>query len=129
MKTTALKLCKQGLFCLFIFALLSACASSKQAANSPVGTWDYTVKNTPYGDVKGQMIITQSGDTYQGELRSEMGSLKLEDLNIEENQLNSTAMMDGNKLAVEGSFEGDSFNGKVVASSYDSYPMSASRVK
>ncbi|MEK6476466.1 hypothetical protein WJR50_02990 [Catalinimonas sp. 4WD22] len=126
MKTTTQQM-KQAVFLLLTLAFLSACASSRQAANSPVGTWDYVVKNTPYGDVEGQMIIEQDGDGYVGEIRSQQGNINLNNVQINEGQLTSTFMMDGNNLALEGAFEKDSFTGKVAAGSYDSYPITASR--
>lgn len=126
MKTTIHQM-RQAAFLLLTLAFLSACASSRQAANSPVGTWDFTVKNTPYGNVQGQMIIEQDGDGYAGELRSSQGTVDLKNIQINEGQLTSTFLMDGNNLSLEGAFEEDSFSGKVAAGSYDSYPITASR--
>lgn len=127
MKTMKIQLFKQTAFVFFVAVLLSACAISRQAANSPVGTWNYVVKNTPYGEVKGQMMISQEDDGYTGEIRSNMGTIKLNGLSIEGNQLNSTAMMEGTQLDVKGTFEGDSFNGEISAGGNDTFPMTASR--
>ncbi|WPP48583.1 hypothetical protein [Catalinimonas niigatensis] len=126
MKVTS-QLLQQTAFVFLMAALLSACASSKQAANSPVGTWDYMVKNTPYGDVQGQMMISQDDDGYTGEIRSNRGTISLKDISIEGNQLNSTAMLDGTQLDVKGTFEGDTFTGEISAGGNDTFPMTASR--
>ncbi|MDF9800006.1 hypothetical protein OKW21_005269 [Catalinimonas alkaloidigena] len=126
MKTTTHRM-QQAVLLVFAIALVSACASSRQAANSPVGTWDYVVKNTPYGNVEGQMIIEQDGDGYAGEIRSSQGNLTLNNVQINEGQLTSTFMMDGNSLSLEGAFEEDTFTGEVAAGSYDTFPMTAYR--
>lgn len=127
MKTTK-KSTFHALLFLLLIGLFSACATSKNAAYSPAGTWEYEVQNTPYGNVKGQLIISQEGDGYTGELRSSMGNVSLRNLSIEENkQMNATAMMDGTSLSLSGMFEGDTFQGSVSAGSDGPFPMTASR--
>jgi len=113
---------------LFVALLwLSSCASSKTMAYDPSGNWDYTVTGTPNGDVNGTMVISKDGDNYTGKLQSTQGGIDLEDLTIEGQTLNAEFYYSGTNLTLNGTFEGDSFDGKVAAGSYDSFDMTADR--
>lgn len=127
MKMIYLKKFRQAGIMLLLVCLFTACATSRQAANSPLGSWDFIVKNTPYGNVQGQMVIEQQGDAYTGELRSDQGNVSLKNINISDKQLTSNFMMDGNNLSLKGSFEGDTFTGEVGAGGSNSFPITANR--
>ena len=112
---------------LIIFAvLLVGCATSKMAKNSPNGDWDYTVMNTPDGDVTGTMTIQQNGEGYTGTLTSPAGTTELNNVTVEDQQLSSSFYYQGTPLQLSGSFSGDTFTGSVDADG-QSFPMEAIR--
>lgn len=127
MQTTQRNLTQQILLFFLLAGLISACATSRNAANSPVGTWNYLVKNTPYGNVEGQLIISQEDDGYSGELRSSMGNTRLSDISIEGNELKANAWLEGTNLTLAGTVEGDNLQGTIDAGGSGSFPMTASR--
>ena len=106
--------------------LLYSCAASKVAKNSPVGAWDYTVKNTPNGDISGTMTIQQNGATYTGNLSSDAGAIDLNDMTIEDNKLSSRFYYQGTSLQLNGDFSEDTFTGSVVGGG-GSFPVEATR--
>ena len=112
---------------LFVALLwVTSCASSKTMTYDPAGTWNYTVTGTPGGTVDGTLVISKNGDAYAGEIRSPQGNIALDDLMIEGQALKATFDYSGTELTMNGTFEGDSFNGEVAAG-YDSFDMTASR--
>ncbi|WKN40467.1 hypothetical protein [Tunicatimonas pelagia] len=112
---------------LFVALLwLTSCASSKTMTYDPAGTWNYTVTGTPSGTVDGTMVISKNGDSYTGEMQSALGNAALDNLKIEDNALNASLYFQGTELNVTGTFEGNTFDGEVVAG-YDSFGMTASR--
>lgn len=113
---------------IIILGFFLACASSKSVSSSSIGTWNYTVKDTPYGIVNGEMIIMQEGEIYAGQLQSDKGTAALEDISINGKNLTSNLTVDGNKVSLEGSFDKDTFNGKVIAG-HNSYDITANRVR
>ncbi len=115
--------------CLAFFAallMIYGCASSKVAKNSPVGSWDYTVRSTPNGDVSGTLNIEKDGDEYTGNLTSNAGTIDLNNVTIEDNKLSSSFNYQGTPLQLTGTFSGDDFTGSVDAGS-DSFPVEATR--
>ena len=59
--------------CLLAAGLVAGCAStSKMAAPSPAGEWDYVIKNTPQGDATGTMMVDAEAGAYSGEISSQM---------------------------------------------------------
>ncbi len=121
---------KNALYSLMLLALLggmASCAASRTTAYTPAGEWNYTVRDTPYGNMQGTMIISGQKDSYEGTLRVEGESAPLDNLTIEGDTLNSTSNFDGNSLTVTGVFEGDTFTGEVTAAG-SRFPISASRI-
>ncbi len=113
-------------FLLATLLLAVGCAASKVAKNSPAGAWEYTVKNTPNGDVSGTMTIQQDGEVYTGSLSSTAGTIDLSDVSIEDNTLSSRFTMQGTPLRLTGDFSGDTFTGSVDAGG-QSFPVEATR--
>lgn len=110
-----------------IFAVvLAGCATSKIAKNGPGGDWDYTVMNTPDGDVTGTMTIQQDGEGYSGKLTSPAGTTELNNVTVEDQQLSSSFYYQGTPLQLSGSFSGDTFSGNVSASGQN-FSMEATR--
>ena len=104
----------QKVFFLAIIALIAfGCASSKKAVDISIGTWDHVVKDTPYGDVEGYMIIAKEVDNYTGSLNSDQGSIPIENLTIEDKNLKGVFYMEGMEIQISGTFEGNTYTGKV----------------
>lgn len=110
----------------FVLFWLASCASSRNMAFDPAGSWDYIVSDTPNGDVEGTLVISKSGDDYSGEIRSQAGSVSLDGMQIEGKNLNAVFVFQGTELSLSGTFEQDTFNGEVKAG-YDSFAMTANR--
>ena len=111
------------------------CASTKtattkttapEAAASYAGDWDYTVADTPNGDVSGVMVLTKTDAGYEGKMTSDMGELLLNNLKIVENKLTATFEVQGMELEVDGTFEGTSYTG-TVGLDYNVFPMKATK--
>ncbi|MEL6588501.1 MAG: hypothetical protein AAFP02_14335 [Bacteroidota bacterium] len=116
------------LFFLFAMILLigTACKGSKATAWTPVGNWDFAISDTPVGNVKGVMVLTKDGDSYTGEMRTEEGTLDLEDIKVEEQKMTATLYYEGYQLTLEGTFTGDMMDG-AVSMGYDSFTLKATR--
>ncbi|MFK7925192.1 MAG: hypothetical protein AB8H47_24770 [Bacteroidia bacterium] len=114
------------LLCLMLVLVGSACKGSKAVAWTPVGSWDYVVSDSPAGDVKGVMMIAKDGDNYTGELRTEEGSLDLEDIEIVDKKLTANFSYQGYNLVIESTFMGDMMDGE-VSMGYDSFSIKAAR--
>ena len=127
MQTTKRSFRQQILLFFLLAGLISACATSRNLTNSPVGTWNYVVKDTPYGTVEGQLIISQEEDGYSGELRSGMGNVSLSNISIEGNELNADAWLQGTDLKLAGKVDGDNLQGTIDAGSAGNFPMTANR--
>lgn len=112
--------------CLMLVLVGTACKGTKTAAWSPVGNWDFDVTDTPTGDVSGVMVITKDGDNYLGELRTEEGTLPLEDVKVVDNKLTANMSYQGYSLNLEGTFTGDMMDGE-VSMGYDSFTIKATR--
>lgn len=117
-------------FYVFILSLclLVACTATKKVVYNPVGNWDYTVSNTPNGDVTGTLVLSKTGNTYKAVLQSPMGDVDLNNVKVEDNQLSGTFDMQGYELELKGSFEGENLQGTIGADG-NTFPLKASRIK
>lgn len=110
---------------IFVVAFFS-CASTKKIVYTPAGSWNYVVSNTPQGNIKGTMVITQDESLFSGVLNSSAGKIDLNNVEIIENGLNATFNYQGYQFRLKGLFEGESFNGN-VSFSEGQFPIIASR--
>ena len=74
------------------------------------------------------MEINQVGKAFTGKLNSEMGSVDLNDVVINNGNLSANFEMMGNSINISGDFQGEVFNGKVEAGGYQ-IPFKATRIK
>jgi len=114
------------IICVLTTALWISCASRK--VDPVVGSWSYTVSGTPEGNVEGTMIIAKEGESYIGKLQGESGSMDLRDVEISENEMKSKFSYQGYVLNLEGTFEGEQFDGKVVYDAYTTFPIKATKL-
>ena len=106
--------------------LLLSCAGSKKTKVDPyVGDWEYTAE-TPDRSLDVTMTIEKSEDSYAGTLNSDMGSVEIQDLNIEDGQLTGWFDMQGYQLSVKGNFEDTKFTGITSIDEYE-IPMNATK--
>lgn len=121
---------------------LAGCSSSKKTVSSPatttqnppvasvtgsyIGTWNFTVTGTPDGDTKGEMIISQAGNVLKGMISSSGGQSEIKDLKIVNNVLTGLFDYNGMSINMTGTFNGNSFEGKVDAQGY-TFPMTAAK--
>ena len=113
---------------IFIIATLITygCATSKKVVDVSLGTWDYVVKDTPNGDVKGNFTIAKEGEAYTGSVIGEQGSYPLENIKVEGENLSCTFRFQEMELFIKGIIEGASFTGHVSVD-YNEFPMTATR--
>lgn len=120
----------------------AGCSSSKKTVSAPapttqtppvaavtgsyIGTWSFTVTGTPDGDTKGEMIISQAGDILKGMIGSPGGQSEIKDLKIVNNVLTGLFDYNGMSINMTGTFNGNSFEGKVDAQGY-TFPMTATK--
>ena len=106
---------------LFIFA----CKSSKTTASKYVGEWHYTFdwEGTEYA---AYMAINKAENGYSGSLTSELGSVDLDNLNIEEDKLTATFDIQGYIFDLAGTFDGEAFHGSTSIDGNE-FPMEAVR--
>jgi len=107
--------------------VFASCSSSKKLADPTVGAWEYVVSGTPNGDVSGTMFIAKEGEMYSGSLEGDAGTLELQDVEITDNQMKSKFSYQGYTMNLEGTFEGDTFEGKVIYDYYNSFPVKATK--
>lgn len=122
---------------------LGGCSSSKKTASAPppatptapaapvvtsyIGTWNFTVTGTPDGDTKGEMTISQAGNVLKGIISSgDGGQSEIKDLKIVNNVLTGLFDYNGMSINMTGTFNGNSFEGKVEAQGY-AFPMTATK--
>jgi hypothetical protein len=117
------------LFILVALLFWYGCAATKTTASKYVGNWDFVVRNLPDGDVNGMMTISQEGDAYTGNIKSDDGSISIsmEDLKIEDDQLTSTFYFQGMKIDMAGEFDGGNLAGSISVD-YNQFPMTAQKV-
>lgn len=75
---------------------ISSCSATKstiakkKAPMGFVGNWNVTISNTPMGDIKGQLMIEKTEDTYSGFIVNAGNKIKLEELKIVDRKMTSS---------------------------------------
>ena len=124
--TTKMK--KTHILSLILFAsivwIFSNCASSSKIP-SYIGRWDYVV-DTPQGSQAGWIVLTLTDDILTGTLNSDMGSIELEDLTVEENVLSATFFAFDMDMDLSGTFVENEFQGMFMVQGYE-LPFTATK--
>ena len=112
---------------LAVCTVFTMCKTSKSTASKYVGEWHYTfeMEGTEYA---AYMTINSVEDGYTGSLTSDMGSVDLDDLVIEEDKLTATFDIQGYVMDLKGTFDGEVFHGSTSIDGYE-FPMEAVRQK
>lgn len=111
-------------FLLTLVLVLSSCASTKIAKDphAPyLGNWDYAVQDLPV-DIDGTFVISKEEGVLKAQLVNPMGELTIEDITIEEGVLKAEFDVEGNFIELEGTFEGESYNGALFVQGGE-FPM------
>ena len=118
-------LLSSAVWLLVIGALITACKTSQSTASRYVGEWHYTfeMEGTEYA---AYMTINNVEDGYTGSLISDLGSVDLDDLIIEEDKLTASFDIQGYVLDLKGSFDGEAFHGSTSIDDNE-FPMEAVR--
>ena len=91
----------------------SSCASTKVAKDphaAYLGDWDYVVDELPV-DIDGTFVISKEEGVLKAEMVNPMGEIVIEDITIEEGVLKAEFDVEGNFIELEGTFEGNTYNG------------------
>ena len=110
---------------IFTLVLLS-CASSKTKVSPYVGEWHYTFPTMEGGEMSATMTINEIENAFSGFLSSEMGTVDLQDLVIEDGKLSAKFDIQGYIITMKGSFEGDTYTGTTNFDGNE-FPMNATR--
>ena len=106
--------------------LIIGCVASKVKVSPYIGEWHYTFPTQEGGEMDATMTITEIENGFSGYLSSEIGSVDLEGLKIEDRKLTATFEIQGYELSLDGQFDGDIYTG---TTNYDGneWPMNATR--
>lgn len=106
--------------------ILGGCAGTKTSKVDPyIGDWEY-VAETPQGSMDVVMTINKGDAGYTGSLSSDMGSVDLNDLKIEDGKLSAKFYVESYELFMNGNFEGDKFTGSSTIDGMD-MPIDATK--
>jgi len=107
--------------------ILSGCGTTRMMTKKYVGSWEYKL-DTPDGTYEGAMVINYDGETFTGLMESDMGSVELDNLKIEDGKLTASFDVGGYLLDIAGEFVEDEFTGTIGPPEYQ-MPFNATRVK
>ena len=105
--------------------ILAGCAASKVTVSPYIGNWHYTAQ-TPEGELAVIMTINETENGYSGYLSSDMGSVDLSDLVIEDGKLTASFEIQGYEIPMKGTFDGEIYNGTTTWDGNE-MPMKATR--
>ena len=108
---------------LVITLAIGSCSASKKITNPFLGSWDYTIANTPMGDVNGELVFTESEEkAISGLMMSDQGTLDMNNVQIEGNTISGDLMFEGTPLKMEASLEGTQMTG-MIRSEFGDFPI------
>lgn len=82
--------------------------------DSPVGSWEYSVPYAPYEYQKGKMIIVEKDNGYGITMAlNEYSKAEGEKVEYDNNTIKFSVWVEGEEVKISGTFDGDSFTGKV----------------
>jgi uncharacterized protein YcnI len=109
--------------------LAFSCAATKVPKDphaAYLGNWEYAVENLPV-DVDGTMVIMKEEGILSAKLVTPMGEAPITDITIEEGVLKASFDAQGNFIELQGTFEGDAYDGLLLVQGGE-FPMKATRV-
>jgi len=115
---------------LAVMFALSSCAGSKVAKDPHaqyMGNWEYVVEDLPV-DIDGTMILSKVEGVIKTVLSNPMGDMEIEGATIVDGVFKAEFDAQGNLVELEGTFEGDSYNGVLVVQDTE-FVMTAKKVQ
>ena len=116
--------------------LATGCAStSKIAAPSPVGEWEYVIPNTPQGDAHGTIMVASEGDAYSGEMYIDLlnQTVSIEDVAFTDSTFSFKALLDANGQIIgtvtSMTLNGDTMKGTMEVEGLGEFEITATRKK
>jgi len=91
------------------------------------GKWDYTVE-APDMTYKGVMVLSEADGDYTGTMTSQGVEIKLNDIEIEDDEISFNMNVQGFMCKVTGTFDGDSLKGAVAVDGFE-MPLVAKRAE
>lgn len=110
-----------------IAVVWAGCATTRVTTPNYIGRWNYEL-DTPQGRVTGWIILDQEGKEVTGTINSEMGSVELRDLKIEDNNMTANFYAFDMDMDIKGAFVEDKLNAKIIVQGYE-MPFTATKVK
>lgn len=118
---------RAGLFLLFILVASSFATSHGPKRFTPVGTWEYSVPGVEAGYEKGSMVIEKENKEYIVTMHlNEYSRTLAENVVYRKKSISFTLLVEGEEIRVQGSFEGDEFEGSISYSAGE-FSLSAKR--
>lgn len=75
------------------------------------GTWAYEVKDTPYGDYYGDLVLEKDDNTYKGKIVNDEGTTyQIDIIKVKGNKMVFTSDIEGTDSMFSANFQGDSLN-------------------
>ena len=115
-------------------SLAAGCAStSKIAAPSPVGDWEYVIPNTPQGDAHGTIMVASTGDAYSGTMYVDLlgQTVPLEDVMFTDSTFSFKATLDANGQIIPTTttmtLSGNTMKGKMNVEGFGDFDINATR--
>ena len=86
----------------------------------PVGKWNFTANDAPYGYEKGQFVITKGEKGQKVKIVfNEYSKTDAYKVKYTENKMTFTVYVEDESVYISGNFEGDNFKGKASTSMGD----------
>ena len=97
----------------------SGCASTRTASSaSYIGEYELLVKDTPNGDAEGTFSIKYDGTNYSASIGNDMGSIDIQDFQIDGNIASGYFYIESYKVNLKGEISGNDINGNMEVDGY-----------
>lgn len=115
------KTISRSLLALLLVVLVSSFSYEAPAKKfSPAGTWEYSIDGVPEGYEKGSMIVVEKGKTVGVTMQlNEYFKTEGESVEYKKKDLSFMIWVESEQINVSGTFDADTFSGKVSFSQGD----------
>ena len=112
----------------FLFISFSALSSNPE--KDLIGEWKFDVTEAPYEYQEGKLVIERSEDEIKGTVIFERaGNVEISKIESGEEKITLTLYIEGTRVEVVGTIEGDTFSGFSKAGYQDKMDFSAEKIK
>jgi len=115
------------LLSLVVIAILSSCAAAR-VAKGPAGNWNFNVTQTPYGEIKGELVVAANGKAWTARMKA-MGEDKPFDqflFDAKTGKVTGSFYFQGNPVNFDAVVDGNTMKGAMSAGGSD-FPFNGSR--